>query len=352
MRERESCQYDKLDSVRDENHALGILNSQLRLRVEAMEAKKREAIEQWEIERAHLKQELARAQASESRYRSQGQREEGEVSGSSNRMTSSTSGVNRGLFGGQTSEGEQTPFAGNKESQDTANAQSNSGKRGGLGSNIPMSPKGGATLRQASTGSSQGGNAESLTMTAIARSMITGKAAVLNGAQITKTQVKKWIESVRLQLETNTFDPAMLPTIIDPRAMMVIKIKIATSRTLRENLSSDWPNEWDMETFLKALEEVFSEQDSDRFETATSLWKNWSYDLRYTGKLIIGKLSEFIGILTANCCTAFLRPFQRCFWSYQLLCGRFRGVLELIAPNLKILLLFISNIKNKIILKN
>ena len=34
-----------------------------------------------------------------------------------------------------------------------------------------------------------------------------------------------------------------------------------------------------------------------------------------TGKLIIGKLSEFIGILTANCCTAILRPFQRCFWS-------------------------------------
>jgi hypothetical protein len=34
-----------------------------------------------------------------------------------------------------------------------------------------------------------------------------------------------------------------------------------------------------------------------------------------SGKLIIGKLSEFIGILTANCCTAILRPFQRCFWS-------------------------------------
>jgi hypothetical protein len=37
--------------------------------------------------------------------------------------------------------------------------------------------------------------------------------------------------------------------------------------------------------------------------------------LAYTGKLIIGKLSEFIGILTANCCPAVLRPFQRCFGS-------------------------------------
>jgi hypothetical protein len=29
-----------------------------------------------------------------------------------------------------------------------------------------------------------------------------------------------------------------------------------------------------METFLKALEEMFDESDSDRFETTTTLWKN------------------------------------------------------------------------------
>jgi hypothetical protein len=38
MQERESCHHDRLDSVREENH-----DSQLRQRVEAMEAKKREA---------------------------------------------------------------------------------------------------------------------------------------------------------------------------------------------------------------------------------------------------------------------------------------------------------------------
>jgi hypothetical protein len=128
--------------------------------------------------------------------------------------------------------------------------------------------------------------------------MITGKAAVLNGAQITKAQVKTWIESVRLQLETNTFDPATLPAIIDPRAMMVMKIKIATSRTLRENPSNDWQNEWDMETFLKALEEVFAESDSDRFETATALWKNGSYDLRYNLEVDQGDMDNFSRILT------------------------------------------------------
>ena len=104
MRERESCHHDRLNS--EENLAIGTIKSQLRQRVEAMEAKKREAIEQWEIERAHLRQELTRAQAGEARYRSQLQREEGEVrdtsrvSGSSNRITSSTAGVSRGLFGG------------------------------------------------------------------------------------------------------------------------------------------------------------------------------------------------------------------------------------------------------------
>jgi hypothetical protein len=65
-------------------------------------------------------------------------------------------------------------------------------------------------------------------------------------------------------------------------------------------------------------------------------------ELQFTGKLIIGKLSEFIGILTANCCTAILRPFQRCFVAVS------EVFWELIAPNLMILLLFKSNLKYKI----
>ena len=60
MRERESYHHDRLDRVREENLAIGTIKSQLRQRVEAMEAMKREAIEQWEIERGHLRQELIR----------------------------------------------------------------------------------------------------------------------------------------------------------------------------------------------------------------------------------------------------------------------------------------------------
>ena len=46
-----------------------------------------------------------------------------EANSSANRMASSTTGVSRGLFGGATSDVEQTPFAGNREHQDTATAR-------------------------------------------------------------------------------------------------------------------------------------------------------------------------------------------------------------------------------------
>ena len=54
-----------------------------------------------------------------------------------------------------------------------------------------------------------------------------------------------------------------------------------------------------------------------------------------TGKLIIGKLSEFI--LTANCCTAILRPVLGANSFFAAVSEVFW---ELIAPNLMILLLF------------
>ena len=54
--------------------------------------------------------------------------------------------------------------------------------------------------------------------------------------------------------------------------------------------------------------------DSMKLTSALTSSEYWAKVL-CTGKLIIGKLSEFIGILTANCCTAILRPFQRCLWS-------------------------------------
>jgi len=53
-----------------------------------------------------------------------------------------------------------------------------------------------------------------------------------------------------------------------------------------------------METFLKALEEVFAESDSDRFETTTTLWKNWSHDLRCSLEVDQGDMDNFSRIFT------------------------------------------------------
>ena len=59
----------------------------------------------------------------------------------------------------------------------------------------------------------------------------------------------------------------------------MIEFKIASSRTLRENPSSDWRKEWNMDTFLKALEEVYSVEPADRFMETGSIWQAIALDL-------------------------------------------------------------------------
>jgi hypothetical protein len=53
-----------------------------------------------------------------------------------------------------------------------------------------------------------------------------------------------------------------------------------------------------MEIFLKALEKVFAESDSDRFETATALWENLSHDMRYSLEVDQGNMDNFSRIFT------------------------------------------------------
>ena len=43
---------------------------------------------------------------------------------------------------------------------------------------------------------------------------------------------------------------------------------------------------------------MFAESDSDRFETATALWKNWSHDLRYSLEVDQGDMDNFSRIFT------------------------------------------------------
>jgi hypothetical protein len=53
-----------------------------------------------------------------------------------------------------------------------------------------------------------------------------------------------------------------------------------------------------MEIFLKALEEVLAESDSNRFETATALWKHWSYELRFSLEVDQRYMDNFSRIFT------------------------------------------------------
>jgi len=125
--------------------------------------------------------------------------------------------------------------------------------------------------------------------------MITGKPVALEGAHLTPAQVKKFVDNIRAQLRTKTLHNSQMETIIDEKAWGTIKMKIANSRTLRDNPAQDWRCEWNVDVFFEAFEEVFAVTDSDRFASNFNIWTTWTQDLRY--KLVVdpenlGKLSK------------------------------------------------------------
>ena len=81
----------------------------------------------------------------------------------------------------------------------------------------------------------------------------------------------------------------------------MIGFKIASSRTLRENPSNDWKGEWHMDTFLKALEEVYSLEPADRFMETSSIWQAIAIDLATSVEVDpadMNKLSEkYVAVL-------------------------------------------------------
>ena len=125
-----------------------------------------------------------------------------------------------------------------------------------LGSDTPMSPLAGTSTHRGSRDKQpdEAGTA----ITAIAQSMLTGPRVTSSSAHLTSEQVAKWVQHQRTQLEARTFDARTLTTTISERFWTMIGFKIAFSRTLHENPTNDWRKEWNMDTFLKALEEVYS----------------------------------------------------------------------------------------------
>jgi len=101
----------------------------------------------------------------------------------------------------------------------------------------------------------------------------------LSSAYLTSEQVAKWVQHQRTQLEARTFDARTQATTISERSWTMIGFKIASSRTLRENPASGCRKEWNIDTFLKALEEVYSVEPADRFMETGSISQAICLDL-------------------------------------------------------------------------
>jgi hypothetical protein len=84
-------------------------------------------------------------------------------------------------------------------------------------------------------------------------------------AHFTPTEVARWVAYQRIQLEAGTFDNRTMTTTISEKSWRMIIFKIETSRTLIENPSKNWRQDWNVRTFLRALEEVYALEPKDRF---------------------------------------------------------------------------------------
>ena len=116
-------------------------------------------------------------------------------------------------------------------------------------------------------------------MTAIAQSMLNGPPVMLSTAHLTPSEVARWVAHQRVQLEASTFDNRTLTTTISEKSWKMIMFKIETSRTLLENPSKNWRQDWNVYTFLRALKEVYALEPKDCFmESTASIW----YELRGT----------------------------------------------------------------------
>ena len=106
------------------------------------------------------------------------------------------------------------------------------------------------------------GGSESQGLTALAQTIIGGKPVFLRGAKFTPTEVKTFVSQKRTQLRSGVFVLSQLYGDIDENAMLMIELKIACSRALK-NRPGPWRETWDVEYFLKALEEIYAVSEVD-----------------------------------------------------------------------------------------
>jgi len=94
-------------------------------------------------------------------------------------------------------------------------------------------------------------------LTTLTQNAISGKAIHLIGARITPEEVKKFVIQKKVQLHSGVFLLPQLDADIDENAMAMIELNFENSKALATR-PGPWRKTWDVEYFLKALEEVYA----------------------------------------------------------------------------------------------
>jgi hypothetical protein len=116
---------------------------------------------------------------------------------------------------------------------------------------------------------------------ALAQSVIAGKTVYLQGAKICPTQVAKFVEHKRVQLRAGVFLSAQLDADIDENAMAIIELKLEYSRAIQQR-PGPWRETWDVEYYLKALEEIYAVSEFEKFAKAEGIWHALITDFQKT----------------------------------------------------------------------
>lgn len=231
----------KLTTLTTEGRALKISLDKLHAKLAVAETTERTSREKWNMERQQLQDEVAWIRREDLSARADHDAEykqwmirnfRDSKDPGTGRESANPSSLSNQLF--NISEMEYlTPFRGQHDRHSLASEQK------GLGSDVPMSLRSGATLN------SRYGHDGHCTKHAQWATSNTVKCPSHTG---------KWVR-----------DTKMLTVTISER------LKIASSRALADNPKRNWRDEWTMNVFLRALEEVYALDKKGRFMDTSSI---------------------------------------------------------------------------------
>ena len=142
-------------------------------------------------------------------------------------------------------------------------------KRKERGAGIVLTPN---RLHSSPLGFQDPGQSSSQSLTALTQNVISGKAVHLIRARITPEDVKKFVVQKKVQLRSGVFLLAQLDADIDANAMAVIELNLENSKALAMR-PGPWRLKWDVEYFLKALEEIYAIDVVDKFTDEPEVWR-------------------------------------------------------------------------------